>query len=79
MYDKSFYQNSHEKLLLEKLAIRMANGHFLYGLEYYGVYEEKKMVQTSLTEQCYLTLTQAIHSTMGRSLVGPAGTSKKMS
>ncbi len=74
MYHMRFYWFPKETDPLKKLNIKMAHGHFNYGFEYLGVGE--KLVQTPLTDRCYLTLTQAIHYRLGGSPFGPAGTGK---
>jgi dynein heavy chain 1 len=51
-----FYWDGSKDSLLKRLTIRMANASFLYGFEYLGVAE--RLVQTPLTDRCYLTLTQ---------------------
>ena len=59
---------------LKRVQIRIANARFDYGFEYLGVQE--KLVQTPLTERCFLCMTQALHGKLGGSQFGPAGTGK---
>ena len=70
VYHLRFYWAAAER----RLEVRMANAVFTYGFEYLGVAE--RLVQTPLTDRCYLTLTQALHYRMGANPFGPAGTGK---
>ena len=58
-----FSFNPQESDVLKQLTIEMANAKFFYGFEYLGV--QDKLVQTPLTDRCYLAMTQAMAARLG--------------
>lgn len=65
-----FYFNSRS----EEISIKVVNAEFEYSYEFLGNYN--KLVYTSLTHNCYLTLTQAMYLGLGGNPFGKAGTGK---
>jgi dynein heavy chain 1 len=72
LYHMRYYLDDTADDPVRCLTVEMADASFSYGFEYLGVPD--RLVQTPLTDKCFLTLTQALNNQLGGSPFGPAGT-----
>jgi dynein heavy chain 1 len=58
-----FYFDPKQTDILKQLSIKMGHAKFHYGFEYLGV--PNRLLQTQLTDRCYLAMTLALDSRLG--------------
>ncbi|ODV62102.1 dynein heavy chain [Ascoidea rubescens DSM 1968] len=73
-FQQTFYYDDSLEDYVERLKVHQANVVFSYGFEYLGIPD--RLVYTPLTNQCFISMTQAAAQRLGGSPFGPAGTGK---